>query len=60
MALEAPPSGTEAVANFSPDPAASFGDTSGQSVPGTTVNGSVLIGPTDTYEVYLPLLWKRH
>ena len=53
-----PSSATEAAVNFSPDPAASFGDTSGQSVPGTTDNGSVLIAPTSTYEVYLPLLWK--
>ena len=53
-----PPGGTDAAVNFSPDPAASFGDTSGQSVPGTTDNGSVLIGLTDTYQVYLPLLWK--
>ena len=48
----------EAAVNFSPDPAASFGDTSGQSVPGTTDNGSVLIVSTDTCAVYLPLLWK--
>jgi regulation of enolase protein 1 (concanavalin A-like superfamily) len=53
-----PPSTTEVAVNFSPDPAASFGDTSGQSVPGTTDDGSVLIGSTDTYKVYLPLLWK--
>jgi len=53
-----PPSGTEVTVNFSPAPAASFGDTSGQSVPGTTDDGSVLIVPTDTYQFYLPLLWK--
>jgi len=53
-----PISGTEAAVSFSPDPTASFGDTSGQSVPGTTDDGSVLIGPTDTYQFYLPLLWK--
>jgi len=53
-----PPSGTEAAVSFSPDPAASFGDTTDQSIPGTTDDGSVLIGPIGTYEVYLPLLWK--
>ena len=34
----------EAAVAFSSDPAASFGNTSGQSVTGTTDNGSVLIG----------------
>ena len=53
-----PPSATEAAVNFSPDPVASFGDTSGQSVPGTTDDGSVLVVSTDAYQVYLPLLWK--
>ena len=53
-----PPGATEAAVNFSPDPATSFGDTSGQSVPGTTDDGSVLIALTDTYQIYLPLLWK--
>jgi hypothetical protein len=43
-----PPSATEAAVNFSPDPAASFGDTSGQSVSGTMDDGSVLIMLTDT------------
>jgi hypothetical protein len=38
-----PPSATEAAVNFSHDPAASFGNTAGQSVPGTTDDGSVLI-----------------
>jgi hypothetical protein len=55
-----PPSVTEAAVNFSQDPVASFGDTSGQSVPGTTDDGSVLIASTDTYQIYLPLLWKSH
>lgn len=61
-----PPSATEVAVNFSQDPSASFGNTSGQSVPGTTDGGSVLIVPTGTptatptstcaYQVYLPLL----
>jgi len=55
-----PPGTTEAAVSFSSDPAASFGNTSGQSVPGTTNDGSVLIVRTDTYEVYLLVLWKSH
>jgi hypothetical protein len=44
-----PPTSTEAAVNFSADPAASFGNTAGQSVPGTTDNGSVWIAaPTPT------------
>jgi hypothetical protein len=45
-----PPSATEAAVNFSQDPAASFGNTEGQDVPGTTDGGSVLIagGATTT------------
>ncbi|MHC4995830.1 MAG: PEP-CTERM sorting domain-containing protein [Planctomycetota bacterium] len=35
----------EAAVNFSSNPAASFGNTSGQGVAGTTTNGSVLIVP---------------
>ena len=38
-----PPSTTPAAVNFSQSPAASFGNTQGQSVPGATDNGSVLI-----------------
>jgi hypothetical protein len=38
-----PPTSTEAAVNFSADPAASFGNTAGQSVPGITDNGSVWI-----------------
>ena len=53
-----PPIRAELAVNFSQDPAASFGDTSGQSVPGTMDAGSVLIVPTDTYQVHLPLLRK--
>jgi len=53
-----PPSATEVAVSFSQDPATSFGDTSGESIPGTTDDGSVLIVSTDIYEVYLPLLWK--
>ncbi len=42
-----PPSSTPILASvgFSTDPAASFGSTSGQSVPGTTADGSVAITP---------------
>jgi len=56
-----PPGTTEAAVSFSPDPAPSFGDTSGQSVSGTTDNGSVLIvaPATDVYTVYLPLIHKH-
>ena len=56
-----PPSGTEAAVNFSPDPAASFGDTTGQSVPGATDDGSVLVvaPPTGAYTVCLPLVHKH-
>ena len=56
-----PPSGTVAAVSFSPDPAASFGDTSGQSVSGTTDGGSVLVvaPPTGAYPVYLPLVHKH-
>ena len=43
-----PPSAMEAAVNFSSDPAASFGNTSGQSIPGATDDGSVLIVPTGT------------
>ncbi len=38
------PGGTVTVVGFSQDPAASFGNTEGQSVPGTTDDGSVIIG----------------
>jgi len=38
-----PPGTTKAVVNFSQAPAASFGDTLGQSIPGTTEGGFVLI-----------------
>lgn len=40
----AAPAGTEAFIGFSQDPPASFGATTGQSVPGFTEDGSVLIG----------------
>ena len=44
-----PPTSTEAAVAFSTDPIASFGNTSGQSVPGSTDNGSVWIAlPTPT------------
>jgi hypothetical protein len=38
-----PPTSTEAAVDFSTDPAISFGNTAGQSVPGTADNGSVWI-----------------
>jgi hypothetical protein len=45
-----PSQSTEAAVNFSQDPAASFGNTLGQSVQGTTDNGSVYIGvPVEYY-----------
>jgi hypothetical protein len=41
-----PQSITEAMVNFSQNPAASFGNTAGQDAPGITNNGSVLITPS--------------
>ena len=40
-------------------PAASFGDTNGQSVPGSTLDGSVQIGAGIPSWVYLPFIWKN-
>ena len=49
FAVGTPPATLGAAVNFSQSPAASFGNTAGQSVPGTTDNGSVLIVvPTST------------
>ena len=42
---------------FSDEPAASFGNTAGQSVPGTTEDGSVRIAGLQTY---LPLVTRHH
>jgi len=39
-------------------PPASFGDINGQSIPGSTLDGSVQIGPGGPYWAYLPLLFK--
>ena len=49
--VDSPPGGTQGAVRFSLDPAASFGDTSGQSVPGTAT-------PTGRYpyQIYLPVL----
>jgi hypothetical protein len=55
-----PPGAVSAKAGFSANsPAASFGDTSGQSVPGSTLNGSVLIGGGGSFFAYLPLVWNN-
>jgi hypothetical protein len=55
-----PPAVLAAKVGFSANsPAASFGDTSGQSVPGTTLDGSVLIGEGVSFFAYLPLLWNN-
>jgi len=40
-------------------PPASFGGTSGQSVPGSTLDGSVQIGAGFPSWVYLPFIWKN-
>jgi len=55
-----PPSTTEAAVNFSQDPPASFGSTAGQSIPGTTDNGSVLIAAQRPKAIYLPLLLRNY
>lgn len=49
--VDSPPGSTERAVRFSLDPTASFGDTSGQSVPGTAT-------PTGRYpyQIYLPVL----
>jgi hypothetical protein len=53
------PQGTIAPVNFSLDsPPTSFGNTSGQSVAGNTINGSVLIGTgTLTNNTYAPMVY---
>lgn len=43
LGVASPSSTTKAAVDFSQDPAASFGDPAGQSIPGTTDDGSVLI-----------------
>ena len=50
---ESSPDGTEGAVRFSLDPAASFGDTSGQSVPGTAT-------PTgrSQHQIYLPMVFR--
>jgi len=54
FAVGTPPATLGAAVNFSQSPAASFGNTAGQSVPGTTDNGSVLIVvPTSTPSTYI-------
>ncbi len=67
-----PPASTEATVNFSADPAASFGNTAGQSVPGIADNGSVwialppptpvatataMVEPTAATTITLPNTW---
>ena len=51
--VDSSPGGTQGAVRFSLDPAASFGDTSGQSVPGTAT-------PTGRYQhqIYLPLVFR--
>ncbi len=51
--VDSPPGGTQGAVRFSLDPAASFGDTSGGSVPGTAT-------PTGRYryQVYLPVVFR--
>ena len=54
-----PPTPVSAKAGFSANsPPASFGGTSGQSVPGTTLDGSVQIGALPP-RAYLPFIWKN-
>jgi hypothetical protein len=50
------PNGTIAFVNFSLDPQISFGNTDGGSTPGSTVDGSVKIGPAT--DIYIPLVLK--
>jgi hypothetical protein len=53
-----PPTPVAAKAGFSANsPPASFGGTAGQSVPGTTLDGSVQIG-TSPPRAYLPFIWQ--
>ena len=46
-----PPGGTQGAVRFSLDPMASFGDTSGQSVPGTATPGG-------EHRIYLPVVFR--
>jgi hypothetical protein len=56
-----PPNSTEAAVQFSQQPAASFGDTQGRELAGTTVGGSVLIaGSPAPSTIYLPLIMADH
>jgi hypothetical protein len=53
-----PPTPVAAKAGFSANsPPASFGGTAGQSVPGTTLDGSVQIGAGLPSGAYLPIIW---
>ena len=55
-----PTSPVAAKAGFSTSsPPTSFGGTAGQSVPGSTLDGSVQIGAGFPSWVYLPLIWKN-
>lgn len=53
--VRSPTSTTSAKVSFSDNPVASFGNTSGQSVPGTTRDGSVLIRCPDCV-LFLPMM----
>ncbi|MFQ5858873.1 MAG: LamG-like jellyroll fold domain-containing protein, partial [Anaerolineae bacterium] len=57
-AVNRPSNATTAAVTFSQDPAASFGNTSGQSVPGTSNGGSVLIRCPDCIR-FLPMIMVR-
>ncbi len=55
-----PPTPVVAKAGFSVNsPPASFGNTAGQSVPGSTLDGSVQIGASFPSWAYLPLIWNN-
>ncbi len=60
LTLDAP-NGTVAAVAFSTSPAASFGDTAGQSVSGSSQDGSVLIGEgLKSGKIFLPVMIKDH
>jgi uncharacterized repeat protein (TIGR01451 family) len=50
--VDSPPGETQGAVQFSADPAASFGNTSGQSVPGTATPAA------SRYEIYLPMVFR--
>ena len=56
--MGSPPNAMEVAVNFSQDPAASFGSTLGQSVPGTIDSGSVWVKRASSPQAYLPVLLK--